>query len=345
MTSGGPVRAVVLEAPGQVVLRETRVDDRPGEVLVAPEVVGICGTDLGVIAGEVAVSMPRVLGHEVVGRIVGGDLAGSWPMGTRVLVDPSQSCGRCPVCRRGSGHLCPAGGLMGRDVDGVMADLVSVPADRLHQVPESLDDDTAALLQVLGTCVHAQRTAFVSPGRMTAVVGLGVAGLLQVQLLEARGAGLVLAVGRSALKRDLAAGFGALPVVPEEAEAVMQEASSGRGAHVVIECAGSSEALDLAVRLASPGGVIVRFGSGGDGQPAPLAELYRRELTMTNPRAATPEDYEDAVALAVQGKVSAKGLVSHRLDPEQVAEALAAGGLRADPMRLKAVVRWHGGER
>ncbi len=339
MRSADLVPAVVLDAPGRVELVEVPWAARGGLVVVEPEVVGICGTDLGVVAGEVPVATPRVLGHELVGRLVGGDLPEGWQLGERVLVDPADACGSCPVCRRGLGHLCPRGGLMGREVDGALAGRVPVSPTRLHRVPDELDQASAAILQVLGTCVHAQRNVALSVGRVAAVVGLGVAGLLQAQLLAARGAGAVVAVGRSPGKRDLAARLGAVAVEPGEAEGVVAELTGGVGAEVVVEAAGSSEALATAVRLAAPGGTVVRFGTAGDGSPVPLYELYRRELTVTNPRAAGPMDYDDAVSLVVQGAVRAEGLVTHWLDPAQAAAALSEG-LGADPGRLKAVVRW-----
>ena len=132
---------------------------------MAPELAGICGTDLGIVAGRFPVTPPRVLGHEVVARVVAPGPRGLFTAGQRVLVNPSIACGHCTTCRRGLAHLCPHGGLMGREEDG---GLRAAPRGRgapLLDVPEDITPESAALLQVLGTCVHAQRDVAGVPRR------------------------------------------------------------------------------------------------------------------------------------------------------------------------------------
>jgi len=132
--------------------------------------------------------------------------------GTRVLIDPVISCGICYRCRRDLAHLCGNGALQGRDVDGGFAEFAAVDESCLHEIPDSVSADEAALLQVLSTCVHAQ-SVLPGPagpaGDSAVVIGLGVAGLLHIQLLRARGVSPVIAVTGSAWKRELALRSGA----------------------------------------------------------------------------------------------------------------------------------------
>ncbi len=336
------MRAAVLEAPGRLVVRDVAEPEGPERVRVRVDQVGVCGTDRKVVDGSIPVALPRVIGHELVGRVVDGGTgghegAGGPPSGTRVLVDPSVSCGRCSPCRRGQLHLCPTGGLMGRDVDGGLAELVAAPVDRLHVVPESVHDTDAALLQVLGTCVHAQRQVDVFPGDRTVVVGLGVSGLLHLQLLRARGAATVVGVGRSAAKRELAASLGATATcTPEEAPGLVADLTAGDCANVVVEAAGTGATVGLAVELAGYGATVVVFGTIPDGATSmPFYELYRKELRLVNPRAAVGRDYDDAIAMVASGAVTGRPLVTDRLPLDAAPEVL--GSWDRDPGRLKVV--------
>ncbi|MGH9086526.1 MAG: zinc-dependent alcohol dehydrogenase [Acidimicrobiales bacterium] len=335
------MRAAVLEAPGQLVVRELAVARRDDLAEVRVEQAGVCGTDRKVVDGSMPSALPRVIGHELVGRLVADAPAveggPSLAAGTRVLVDPSMWCGRCDTCRRGLVHLCPSGGLMGRDVDGGLAELVAVPAERLHVVPESVGMDDAALLQVLGTCVHAQRQVDVFPVDHAVVVGLGVSGLLHVQLLRARGARTVVGVGRSASKRELAEQLGAtVTCTPDEAPGMVAELTGGNGAGVVVEAAGVGATVSLAVELAGFGATVVIFGTvvGGE-HPLPFYDLYRKELTLVNPRAAVGRDYDDAIAVVVSGAVRGAPLVTERLPMTDAPGVLA--GWYDKPGRLKVV--------
>lgn len=165
--------------------------------------VGICGTDLKIIDGTVPVTYPRIAGHEMVGEILEPAAGGQLASGTRVLVDPS-ACGVCMRSRRGDLHLCGRGGLMGRDLDGVFAEQIAVDERQLFVLDEEQAGATGPLLQILGTCVHGQQLVRAEPGQVAVVVGLGVSGLLHVQLLRARGVDRVVGVTRSAEKLALA---------------------------------------------------------------------------------------------------------------------------------------------
>lgn len=306
--------AAVLEAPGRLVVREADDPGADGLVSVRVEQVGVCGTDRKVVAGAIPVSLPRIIGHELVGRVVGGGSPGAVSTGDRVLIDPSLSCGACRTCRRGLRHLCPSGGLMGRDIDGGLAELVAVEVQRLHRIPESMEDDDAALLQVLGTCVHAQRQAPLFPTDRAVVVGLGVSGLLHVQILRARGARAIVGIGRSPDKRALAESLGAtVTCTPDDAPDVVGDVTGGEGADLVVEAVGSPGTVALAVSLAGYGATLVVFGTASGSDQVPLYEMYHKELTVLNPRAALGEDYDRAIELVATGAVRGSPLVSDRL--------------------------------
>lgn len=330
------MRAAVIEGPGLVTVRDVAAPNAVGRALVRVEQAGICGTDLKIAAGSVPVAAGRVMGHEMTGRVEVPAPGGRVPAGTRVLVNPGVFCGRCDLCRRGLPNICGNGGLLGRDLDGCFAELVAVADELLHPIPDSLPADDAALLQVLATCVHAQVTP--EPLRTAVVVGLGVTGLLHVQLLRAQGNATIVGITRSAWKRDLAARFGASVVAgPDDAAEAVEAASDGRGADLVIECAGTAATLAQSMRLAGPGGTVVVFGTTAptaDGLPT--YRWYHNELTIRCPRAQTPADCDEAIALAAARKVQLAPLVTARFPLASAAEALRAC---SDPAQLKVVLQ------
>jgi 2-desacetyl-2-hydroxyethyl bacteriochlorophyllide A dehydrogenase len=331
------VRAVVAQRAGQLALLDVDAP-RPGErALVRVDQAGLCGTDLKIFRGAIPVAFPRVLGHEVTGHVAAPAAAGKLREGDRVLVDPSWSCGSCWLCLRGSGHLCRDGGLIGRDCDGGLTELLAVPEPRLLPIPAALSADQAALLQVLGTCVHAQRRAEAFPVDSAAVIGLGVSGLLHLQLLRLRGLSGVVGVSRSAERRRAGASLGATAAVPPgQAPAAVAEVTGGRGADLVVEAAGTVETLRLAVQLAGPGATVLAFGTITGDEPLPYYELYHKELRLVSARAATAGDYRDAIDLVAAGRILTAPLVTARLPLEEAQRAFESWG--RDPGQLKTVL-------
>jgi threonine dehydrogenase-like Zn-dependent dehydrogenase len=325
-------RAAVLDAPGALEVRAHALEPSAGDAVVRVLASGVCGTDVDIYRGAVAVERGRVLGHEGAGVVELAPPGAAVEPGTPVVVDPTIACGACPVCREGLPNLCLAGGLLGREVDGVFADLVAVPPANLFPLPDGVSLRDAPLLQVLATVVHAEERVHVTPGRIAAVVGLGCTGQLHAQLLARRGA-RVLGVTRSATKRSLAAELSCeWTAAPADAPALVRELDALGGADVVVECAGTVETLNLAARLARPGGVVLAYGV----QTRADAELdayvfYKKELDLIRARANHPRDLELAVGLAAAGAVHLAPLVTERLPLERVADALehsAAGSLK-----------------
>ena len=319
------MRAAVVEAPRTVAVRETAEPVPGGRALVAVRHAGLCGTDLKIFSGAIPVALPRVLGHELVGTVAEPGRSGLVERGTRVLVDPSLSCGHCALCRADRGHLCRDGALLGRDLDGGFADLLAVDEGQLHVLPDHVGDREAPVLQVLGTCVHAQTLIDAFPGQVAAVVGLGVSGLLHVQLLRARGVTTVIGIGRSAAKLDLARRLGAVAVTPAEAPEAVGDLGRGRGVDIAVESVGSVEALRAAIDLAGMGATVLAFGIiTGGAESLPYYDLYFKELDVRSARAARPRDYDRAIDLVATGAVEVAPLVTSTFPLAEVAAAMDA---------------------
>ncbi len=328
--------AAVLDRPGAVTVREVAVPAADGLALVRVGQAGLCGTDLTIAAGGVPVPAGRVLGHEMSGWVERPGPRAALPAGTPVLVNPAAFCGLCGEGQQDLPQLCARGGLLGRDLDGCFAEFVAVDETLLHPVPAAVTADEAALLQVLSTCVHAQSGLRLSPAGSAVVVGLGVSGLLHVQLLRAAGLRTIIGVTRSARKRELALRSGASAVVPpEDAAAAVADATGGRGAGLAIECAGTAGTLAQAMELAGPGGTVVMFGIPPSADGMPTYDWYRKELTIRCPRAARPRDCAAAIRLCAERRLDLAPLVTARFPLAEVSAAMAACGGAA---QLKVVL-------
>jgi 2-desacetyl-2-hydroxyethyl bacteriochlorophyllide A dehydrogenase len=337
------MKAMVLLAPGELVLDEVARPRRdPGGVLVRVTHSGICGTDFKIYSGAIPVSYPRIMGHEMVGQVVDAGDAGQFRSGERVIIDPELYCGACFHCRIGQTHLCPHGILIGRDANGGFAEYVAAPASHVFRLPDSIDSRTAPLIQVLTTCLHAQRQVSMFPGESVVVFGLGVTGQLHVQLAKARGASPVIGVTRSAEKRALAETLGADLTVPGGAGAIEQvrEATGGRGADVVIETTGVLPSVAAAVAMARSGGRLLLFGIITAKEGAlPFYDLYFKELALISARVAKSEDYPSSLDLVERGQIRLEPLVSNVMPLVELNAAISMLG--SDSARRMKVIMDH----
>jgi 2-desacetyl-2-hydroxyethyl bacteriochlorophyllide A dehydrogenase len=323
---------MVLRAPREIVAGD--VPEPAGtarDVVVRVTHSGICGTDFKIYSGAIPVSYPRVMGHEMTGEVVdaGGADAGAVRPGDRVIVDPQLYCGTCFHCRIGQTHLCPKGILIGRDVNGGFAEFVAAPASHVFRLPGSIESQTAPLIQVLTTCLHAQQQIAIRPGEAVVVFGLGVTGQLHVQLAKAAGAHPVIGITRSGQKRALAETLGAdLTMAGDEsAPDRVRQATDGRGADVVIETTGMMTSVASAVRMSRSGGRILLFGIITATEGAlPFYDLYFKELSLVGARVARSDDYPAAIALVERGDVRLQPLISDVMPLEDLDAAVTMLG-------------------
>jgi 2-desacetyl-2-hydroxyethyl bacteriochlorophyllide A dehydrogenase len=337
------MKAMVLRAPGNLVLDDmARPVANADDVLVRITHSGICGTDYKIFSGAIPVHYPRVMGHEMTGEIVEAQDSTRWRSGDRVIIDPQLYCGVCFHCRIGQTHLCPRGVLIGRDRNGGFAEFVTVPASHVFRLPDSIDSRTAPMVQVLTTCVHAQRQIDIFPDETVVVMGLGVTGQLHVQLAKARGA-RVIGVTRSADKRALAETLGADVTFAGGDRAVDEVRSTidGHGADVVIETTGVLPSVAAAVNMARSGGRILLFGIITATEGAlPFYDLYFKELALIGARVARTEDYPSSLSMVERGTVQLEPLVSDVMPLGELQAAIGMLGSDSGP-RMKIILE-HG---
>lgn len=319
------MKAVVLKARHDLEFEDVeRPSCGPDQVLIRVTNSGVCGTDLKIYDGSIPVHYPLIMGHEIAGEVIAGSV-NTIRTGDRVIVDPCLSCGHCVNCRIGQTNLCRNGGLIGRDSNGGFADYLLIPLTQVYLLPNEIDSQTAPLIQVLTTCVHAQRFLNIFPGQSVVVVGLGVTGQLHVQLAKAHGANPVIGVTRSAWKGQLAKKLGADLALPSGAEAVraVQEATNGRGADVVIVSTDALPAIADGISMCRLGATLSLFGViTAKENKLPLYQFYYKELKIFNSRAARAQDFPVAIDLVARGVVKVDPLVTHTVPLVELSSAM-----------------------
>lgn len=302
----------------------------PGEVLVAVEACGVCGTDVGVVAGELDFARPPVvLGHEVFGRVVQAD-SESW-VGRGAAVDPQVVCGTCRFCRRGLLNLCEHLSHLGMNRHGGMARWVVVPAANVHLLPDGVDPRAGALVEPLACVLAAWTRARPAVGERVHVVGDGPTALLFVQVARAAG----MRVTASGLRTDRLAKAREMGAE----ETWLAGEAPADVAEVVVEAAGGEGSFADAVRLCAPGGRILLFAHHGRPRQVPLGPVLLKELTILTSRSSN-HAWPAAVSMLVAGRVDPARLVEAERSLEEVPELLRRMREGREPA-LKSVVRLH----
>ena len=335
------MKAMVLEAPNDVELENV---ERPtvdsGDSIIRVTHSGVCGTDFKIYTGGIPAKYPLIMGHEMIGEVVEAATSDSPQAGTRVIVDPVFFCGNCFHCKVGQTNLCMNGGLVGRDRNGGFAEYLAAMPGYLYPLPDTISDQAGPLIQVLTTCLHAQNMAGVSPGDNVVILGLGVTGLLHVQLARALGAKTVIGITRSQWKRDVADRLGAdLTLAPgEDTKGRVLELTDGVGADLVIESVGTLSTLASAMDLVRLGGRVLAYGIQTNTEGAlPFYDMYFKEIQFINARAARARDYPACIELVGSGKVDLNPIISNVVALDKLDDALDMVANEA-PQRMKIIL-------
>lgn len=289
----------------------------PGQVVIEVVKTGICGTDIHIQRGEYNCAPPLVLGHEVVGRIaeVGPGVTGL-NRGDRVVTETYfHTCGRCRACLEGRINLCPERRSIGTHVNGGFTRYLLVPAVKIHRLPDTIDDTSAALAEPLACCVHGVlELAGVTSGDIVVMSGPGAIGLLCLQVAKAAG-GTVIAVGTAADegRLELARTLGADHVVVAGRDDVSQfvaDLTDGLGADLTIEAAGSRPSVNQCLTLLRRGGTFCQIGLFG----APITIDYDiiplHEIRLVGSFAHLPSSWRRGLRLLAEGQVNTAPLVT-----------------------------------
>lgn len=319
--------------------RDIRVEDRPDPVVRHPTdavvrvaAACVCGSDLWPYRGVRGTNEPHPIGHEFVGTVtaVGGDVS-TLAVGDFVIAPWANSCGRCSDCRNGITVACRHRAIWGGtdetglEVDGGQGEAVRVPnADGTLVVVPGITDPDEVLLKsllslsdVMGTGHHAALGAQVGPGRSVVVVGDGAVGLSGILAARRLGATRIIAMSRHEDRTAIARALGATDIVAErgkDAAARVADLLGGVLADSVLECVGTAESMDQALRCTRAGGALGFVGVPAGGAELPIAVLFSKNITVAGGAAPTRNYIPELLGDVLSGAIN-PGLVFDAVMP------------------------------
>jgi threonine dehydrogenase-like Zn-dependent dehydrogenase len=303
-------------------------DPGPGEVMVRPEAVGICGSDFHFFLGELDIfeesPFPRVLGHEVGATIeaVGPEVGDSLRPGGRVAMHPLSSCGRCYPCSIGRGNVCDNFNLIGIHEDGGMQEMLRLPAAQVH--PIETDAAVAALVEPVSVGVRAVHRARIQEGERVVILGAGPIGQ-SVQLVASDHGALTLLIDPLQSRLDLSGEMGAETIAwseHEEVVAAAREWAGGEGAPVVFDATGAPGAIRAAVEIVASAGRVVVVGMSGEEVPIAVMTFTEKELDILGVSCCGGEEFAEAVDVVERNAKALESWVSHQFPLERAPEAM-----------------------
>ncbi|HEY1562431.1 MAG TPA: zinc-binding dehydrogenase [Caulobacteraceae bacterium] len=348
------MRAWVLRDPEELELA-TRPVPRPGtaEVLVRIDAVAICATDLEVIGqgppalvnGRPPFNQAFTPGHEYMGTVAGlGPNVDEYQIGDRVTVEIHAGCGRCKRCREGMYTACHNYGANypgndkghranGFTTNGGFAQYAVNHINTLVRVPDSMTDAEAALVVTAGTSMYGfTELGGLLAGESVVVIGPGPIGLLGAAIAKVLGASPVILTGTRQDRLAIGAKLGADVTVDSTAqdpvEAVMR--LTGKGADYVLDCAGTEESVNQAIRMTNRGGKICLAAFPHGPVKIDLAYAVQNNIYLFGIRGEGRSATHRALALMAAKRFDATLIHTHTFGLEDLPEALRYARERVD---------------
>jgi 2-desacetyl-2-hydroxyethyl bacteriochlorophyllide A dehydrogenase len=314
------MKAAVIESVGKAVVTEVP-DPTPGprDVVVEVAACGLCGTDLHILQGEFAPTLPVVPGHEFAGVVVGlGRDVREVSVGDRVAVDPSLYCYECRYCRSGHNNLCERWAAIGVTTAGGAARYAVAPVANCVRLPDHVRTEDAALIEPLSCAVRGYDVLNSRLGSHVLIYGSGTMGLMMLELAKRTGAASVDVVD---LNADRLATARKLGVSGSGGHA--DELDRPQGWDVVIDATGNAGAIQDGLERVAKAGTFLQFGVADYATRVSIDpyRIYNQEITITGSMAVL-HSYERAAELFAGGVLDPGVFISDRLPLDAYPQAL-----------------------
>ena len=292
----------------------------PNDVLVAPLIGSLCGTDVSeFLAGPKRIPLhhrhpvsghqgPVILGHEFMGLVMEvGAAVTELHIGQRVVPGAGTWCGICSLCLAGRTNICERSVLYGIHTHGGLAERVKVPASMCRAVPGHCSNEAAALAQPCAVALHALNRVGSEPGQRVALFGVGGVGNFLVSALLARTQGELTLIlvevdeRKWRLAERLGASAASFILSDELTETAIWDLTAGQGVDLVIEASGSPSAIQQALAVVRSGGMLLQVGIPGGRVSLALGQAVLREVSMITSNGMVCEvDLPQALALLTE---------------------------------------------
>jgi L-iditol 2-dehydrogenase len=330
------MRANILKSQGDMAMETLPLPHLDADqVLVQVAAVGVCGSDVHYYEhgriGPYVVDHPLILGHELSGRIAAvGSAVDPARIGNRVAVEPQRPCRKCKQCKAGRYNLCPDMEFYATPpIDGAFAEYVTIQSDFAHDIPDSVSDEAAALIEPLSVGLWACERAEIKPGSRVLIAGAGPIGIIAAQAARAFGATEIYITDIAEDRLDFALQHGATHALNAKTDSV-----EGLDVDAFIDASGAPQAVRSGIKAVGPAGRVILVGLGADDVELPVSFIQNREIWLSGVFRYT-NTWPLAIQLIADGKVDLDILVTGRFALAESEEALKAGKQAG---QLKAVV-------
>jgi L-iditol 2-dehydrogenase len=284
------------------------------DVIIKVSQVGICGSDVHI--WEMGDRVGLIMGHEFVGRVVDpGNLQATLKVGDRVTSIPMNPCGTCEMCRLGNISQCAAGAKAapGVSIAGAYAEYFASRSDMVRKIPDSISDDSAAVIEPAACALHAVHLADVKLSEKVLIVGGGVIGMLSAMWARVSGASYVALMELNPERRAIAKKMGdandVFDPTDENEFARVIKAFDG-GCDKAIDCSGASGGINGAIKLLKNGGRLVLVGINFHLVPISTLLICLKEIELKGDIGDTVKEFDTVIDMLAKKRVDIARFVS-----------------------------------
>ncbi len=306
------------------------------QVLIKVKAVGICGTDLAIIEGNLPTPLPIILGHEFSGKIieVGKNLKRNW-LNKRVTSEINSNIDfDCYYCKQGLFTQCISRKAIGIDINGALAEYITLESYLLHEIPDSISYEDATFIEPLAA---AYQTFEMMPidkyDKNIAIFGLGKLGLLIAQISKSKGL-TIIAIDGSNQKLSIAQNYGVHFSINrtdcQDIATEIRKITNGLGADIVVDATGNPTALKTIIESCKTRGKIHLKSTHGIETPLNLTDIVVRELTLFSSRCGP---FKEAIEGLESGEIQVKDLISKRFTLDDINKAFESYYLSRDHIK------------
>ena len=321
------MKAVAIKDVKQFEIKEIPEPNPDGKkVIIEVSKTGICGSDIHYwVNGE-----PKglVMGHEFSGVVLDPGDRLDLIKGDRVTALPISPCGKCEACQNGDVQFCPEtwNQAVGLSVDnpGGLTSKIAVRSDMVIKVPDNIQDEEVAMVEPLAVGLHAAHLGRIAVGDDVLVIGAGIIGLASAEFAKKEGASYVAITETNKARGQKAVD---LKVADEYYDATDKDlvsklmAKTNGGFDVVIECVGNGAAVNSALTMVKPGGIVVLVGVATDAVPTYTVMAVMKELVVQGAIAYTYNEFKSCIDLIARKQVDVLKFVDDIVPLERVQEA------------------------
>ena len=268
------------------------------------------------------------MGHEFVGRVVDCGDRSDLKIGDRVTALPISPCGKCEACRNGDVQFCPhtweeAVGLSLNNPGG-LTKRIAIRSDMVFKVPDGVADEEMAMVEPMAVGLHAAHLGRIAVGDDVLIIGGGIIGLASAMFAKKEGAQYVALTETNEARGEKSVSLGVADewfnATSEEIVPKLMEKTNG-GFDVVIECVGNSAAVNSAISLVKPGGIVVLVGVASDAVPTYTVMAVMKELVLQGAIAYTYNEFNSVINLIANKKIDVMKFVDDIVPLEGVQNA------------------------